>query len=243
MSVVVSASQTGSGPLVRVRVLPLGRENIAVRGVRAQCLNGGNVVSDTGFALGKNHLLVCDAVATRGFKAAVRDANGLWSEWAQTSVVLTGNYSAGATEASIGSASTSDDQLQSAGVSFPDLSAGSGKILVRRTIVAKSLAFSDETCTPRWSKGVAAFNVTLANLDDVQARLLRRFFRALNGPQTPFFFDFTPPENGTRLTAPSVRYVVRFRDPKVMDKIFDVTYTETSFYLQELLDDPEGGEI
>jgi hypothetical protein len=143
-------------------------------------------------------------------------------------------------EASIGSGADSDLSISSPGIWFPDLSKGSGRMTVRKTLVSDS--FADEARVDRWPRGIAAFDIKLDSLDDQQARLIQRFWRALNGPHRPFFFDFVDPRLGTRTTAESQRYIVRFRDAKRADSIFVGRYSEMQFVLVEMADEPAGGD-
>lgn len=245
----ISATPGGSTALVDVWVRPLQRANLSIRGHRVDCTYGGTshlgtLAASTGFRLGTHGLLSLDTYATaRYFRAAVRDCNGLWSEWSTLQSASPAQYSAGDTpsEVSIGSAAQSDMDLQSSGIQFPDLSAGSGQITTRRTLVSKN--FNDEVRSARWSRGRAGFHVVLSNLDAGQTALLYRFWRALNGPKTAFFFDYSDPNTGTRTTAPSTRYVVRFRDISMASRLFDVTYSEMEFYLIQTQDDSEGGDV
>jgi hypothetical protein len=79
--------------------------------------------------------------------------------------------------------------------------------------------------------------------------MLHRFWRALNGPLTPFLFDWADPtQNPTpslppRLSVPSTRYVVRFRDPTLASKLFAIDRSSMDFVLVEVLDEPEGGDV
>jgi hypothetical protein len=237
----VTASPGGSSPLVLVKVTAFVRENLSVRGMRVDAIASGTVEVSTGFRLGTSGLLALDSTSARSFKAAARDANGLWSEFSGGKSFTGTNYSAGATEASIGSGATSDSALQSAGITFPDLSAGSGRMIVRRTMVSKT--FTDEVRAARWTGGRAAFHVVLSNLDSDQTSLLHRFWRALNGTRTPFFFDYVDPAKGVRTTAAAARYLVRFRDPALAARLFDVSYSELEFYLIAQQDEPEGGDV
>ena len=228
----------GGAALVMCQVRPFARENCPVRGV---WVRDPSFSVETGFRLGTRQLL-SDAAATHQFQMAVRDGNGVWTEFSSSRSVDLPTYApATGTEASIGSGSTVDLAISSPGIWFPDLSKGSGKMRVRKTLVATG-AFADETRLDRWPRGVAAFDVKLDSLCDIQARLLQRFWRALNGPQKPFFFDFVDPRIGTRTTAPSNRYIVRFRDSKRADSIFTGRYSEMQFVLIEMPDEPAGGD-
>jgi hypothetical protein len=238
--------------MAKVSVVPFDRANVGVRGFMVQAMDGnptGNIVSSTGFRLGTNGLLVQDVNGLRFYRGAVRDDNGLWTEWSQTLPLNQGPYvgGVGAVEGSIGSGAAIDNNIQSPGVEFPDLSTGSGKVSVFRTLV--SSGFGDEVRTAAWSRMRAVFHCVFTDLDEWQTGMLHRFWRAINGPGAPFFFDYADPSINPnprlppRLTVPSVRYIVRFRDPSIVSKLFAVDRSQMEFVLIELMDEPEGGDV
>lgn len=226
-------------PLAQAVVSPFLREGCAVRGVMVQCLDGsGNLVTSTGYRLGTKQLLTVNG--SGHYVAAVRDGNGCWSEWSSNTAITVSNFVQGSIEASIGSGATTDADISSPGIVFPDLAFGSARMSVHRTLVVDG--FLDSTQSSQWPKPRAAFMVKLDNLDADDRTLVHRFWRGLGGPARPFFFDYVEPSDGGRTTGVSRRYTVRFRDQKVSDSLFGGSFTEAQFALIELQECPSGGD-
>jgi hypothetical protein len=188
------------------------------------------VLIDTGPRLRTRHLLPLAANATARLRAAAQDDNGLWSEWTVPQTTGTAAFAAGGTEASIGSGSQSDLSLEEPAVRFPLLNLGSSKMQTYRTVVSEG--FYDEQRRSRWKQPRVAFTCVLRDLDEEDVLLLHRFYRALNGPLTPFWFDWIDPDTGQEQ-----RYIVRFRDASLADELFVVDRSNMEFTLVELVKD------
>lgn len=238
----LTVSNAGSGPLAFIEVFPAARENsvplyIAVRTLDS--VAAGNPKVRTGNRLRSKHLMVPDSTSNRDYQAAVRDTNGMWSEWSAAKTVATANNSVGAasTNASIGQLSTdsSDVSLEEPGIAFPDLQLGSHQGFVNRTILSEG--FTDEVRRVKWAKQRAMFHCVFNNLDESQALLISRWYRALNGPWKPFIFHFKDAmgnEDAER------EYVVRFSRPDMMAELFDVDRSNIEFDLIEVMGVAEG---
>lgn len=225
----LALASSGSGPLARVVVKPFDRENLSVRASIVQVTGAalGDRGISTGARLRTTHLIAVKNTGSLDYTAAVKDGNGLWSEWSAAVSASVANFSAGATEAGIGSGATDDLGIDEPSVVFPDLNQGSGLVTATRTIV--SSGFLEEVRRSKWSKKRAAFNVKLIDLDSEQAELLHRFFRALGGPARPFWFTFTDPK-----TDEEQKYVVRFANPSMASQLFTVALHNVSLNLVEV---------
>lgn len=234
----LSVTTGGSGPLLRAVVQPFLRENLPARStlVRVDDPSGGGRLIIMGPRMRKTHLLALDSTGSRRFRAATKDNQNVWSELSAAVDQTTANYSTGATEGSIGSGGTADIEISEPSVNFPDLSFGSGIIGIHRTLVYGS--FPGQTFEPQWAKQLAAFRIIMHTLDDEQVARLHTFFKTLNGPRKPFFFDFVDPN-----TSVETRYVVRFRDPKMNSSLIDVDYPDVEFNLIEEVGVSLGGDI
>lgn len=203
-------SATGTGPLARILVAPFVRENVGVRGSVVQCLNSGVVKVSTGARLRNTHLLVPDSTSSRTYRAGSLDVNGLWSEWSPLATVSIANFSAGATDGSIGSGSNAGVNIEEPSVYFPDLSVGSGIVDTFRTVVSDG--FYEELRRSEWEEGISVFNIVLIDLDEDQVSLLETFYMALNGSFKPFYFIWTDPLSAVDDENREQRFIVRFRD-------------------------------
>lgn len=245
MAAVVTVAAGGSAGLAKLTVFPCPRENCSVRGTWVQGLNNFTdklMVVSTGFRLGERHLLSIHGTGSRTWRAAARDNAGVWSEWSEVVNLNLGAYAPGATECSIGSAATTNAGVQDAGVVFPDLAQGSGRVKAFRTLVAGK-AYLDEQRQPAWHRARSVFNCVFDALSAAEAKLIHRFYRTVNGPRGVFHFDWYPPERGTRTTAAGAeRYLVRFRDA-LPEEIFDNHVSQVRFALVEAMDEPEGGDV
>jgi hypothetical protein len=239
----VTATASGSGDLATVSIQANLLGGAPVRGFRIDGLVGSSIKSSTGYRQGLNCLIPFAGSPTT-VRGAARDEFGVWTEWSTaTALTVPGTFTPGSIEGSVGSGAVSDILIQSPGIEFPDLSAGSGRMQIRKTYLSKSTTWLDEVRNPQWTRGRAAFHVKFEDLDIGQAELIHRLWRATNGPQIPFFFDYVDPSLGTRLTAGATRYLVRFRDASLTSKIFDVTLSSFEFFLVEVMEDPEGGDL
>jgi hypothetical protein len=226
----LSVSAGGNGPLVKATVIPFPRENLSVRCTAIQCLDpaSGQVLLDTGPRLRTKHLLALDSASSRRYRAAVKDSNDLWSEWSPAQYLSFANLvDAVNNNVSIGSGSSSDLALEEPAVRFPQLNVGSTRQDIFRTVVSES--FWDEQRKSRWSVSRAAFTCVFHDLESDETHLLHRFYRALNGPLTPFWFNWIDPDTGKE-----ERYIVRFRDPSLADELFTVDRSNMEFTLVEL---------
>lgn len=86
-------------------------QNIGIRGMWVQAMNGGVITNVTGFRLGTQALLSLDSTASHAWQAAVRDCNGLWSELGPVQNVAFADNGAGTAECSIGSGATSGKRM------------------------------------------------------------------------------------------------------------------------------------
>lgn len=246
MARVTATQSSTAAPLVVCTIVPIGGMNQGVRGswVQVSHPTTQGLLTATGFRLGTRHLLVSDNRLSWRYKGAVRDQHGVWSELSAPTAPKQdppSPFTPGATEGSIGSGATADWDIQDPGVSFPDPAQGSSKMRVHRTLVGGG--FLDEQRLPQWHRPRAAFRITFDLLDPEDAKRLRRLWRAVNGPRDPFFFYWAPPELGTRTTTPSQRFVVRFRDASLGDRLFGTDQTELTLSLIEVQDDPFGGDV
>jgi hypothetical protein len=224
----LSVGHGGQGPLLKATVTPFPRENLTPRATWVELANGR---VDTGPRLRTRHLVSMDDY-NRAVRAAVLDDNGLWSEWSAAQNLSIPKFTYGATNGSIGSGSSSDLSLEEPAVRFPLLNQGSSKLETYRTVVSDG--FYDEQRSSRWSQPRVAFTCVLRDLDQQDVLLLHRFYRALNGPLTPFWFDWTDPDTGKE-----ERYLVRFRDPSLADDLFLVDRSNMEFTLVELVKDAQ----
>lgn len=238
----ISVSATGSGPLALVTVRPVQRENSSPVQTMVQALDTGvHVLSATGARLGRSHFLSLPNNGLLAFQAAAKSESGLWSEWSKVVDAAISNYTAGSGEVSIGSGKSDDLQIRDVSLEFPDLSQGSGIVQTRRTLISKG-PYQNESRTDQYRQKRASFHVVLKDLDLYQTQLLHHFFKALHGPTNPFVFQWTDPIGGLTTQGPSVRYVVRFRDPQIITNLFDIDRSETQFFLTESRGDQEGGD-
>lgn len=220
----------GTGPLVKATVTPFPREGLAVRTTLIECrsTSGGAPLISTGPRLRTRHLLALNTTASRSYRAAVKDCNDLWSEWSAPQTLSFGLFAPAATNnVSIGSGAGNDLALEEPAVRFPALNAGSSRQDIFRTVVAES--FWDEQRQSRWSVKRAAFTCVFQDLEPQETLLLHRFYKALNGPLTPFWFDWIDPDSGRE-----ERYIVRFRDPTLADELFTVDRSNMEFTVVEL---------
>ena len=234
----LSMTVGGSGPLLKSVVMPFPRENLMVRATAVRCVNPstGAVEVWTGPRLRTRHLMSLDSDAPRMLQAAVKDANSMWSEWSAPQSVTTGAFVKGATDGSIGSGSVDDVSLEEPAVRFPMLSLGSGRQAIHRTVVSEG--FYDEQRRSRWQVSRAAFNCVFLDLEEEEILLMHRFYQALNGPLTPFWFDWTDPDTGEE-----TRYLVRFRDPALADELFAMERSSMEFTLVELAGVVDGSAV
>lgn len=235
----LSVSVGGSGPLLKGTVLPFPRENLAVRSTAIRCVNPGTgqVELYTGPRLRTKHLLVPPSTASRQYQAAVKDSNAMWSEWSPVQNAATAHFVGASTNnVSIGSGSADDLSLEEPAVRFPSLNLGSSRHAIYRTVVSEG--FYDEVRRVRWRVNRAAFHCIFTDLDEQESLLLHRFYRALNGPLTPFFFDWTDPD-----TKEEQRYTVRFRDPGMADELFGFNDASMDFTLVELIGTVDGSAV
>lgn len=228
----IAVSAGGSSPLLNIKVSDLGRAGNALAAVRIDARFSTTVKSSTGVRMGLSHLLALDS-STRDIYAAQRDSSGLWSEWGFFGTQSFTNYTPGSVEGGILSGLNSDELLTPS-IAFPDLSMGSGRMLVHRTIISKGPDYRSESRRTMYGKSKSVFHCQFQDLDRDQVRCIHTFFRVLGGPAKPFWFDWNDPLNGMQATASSTRYAVRFRDPKLASSLFDVDRSEIqSFYLIE----------
>lgn len=222
----VAISNAGTGPLTKVLVKPYLRENQHALQTIVRVLSGSSLIGSTGPRTRRQHLLNLPSAAAYSFVVAAKDEYDVWSE-SRTFAFTPSNFIAGSTQASIGSGTTDIELLESPGIAFPDLSVGSGSTQVLRTVIGSG--FFDETRRAQMSKSRTAFRVKLHHMDEIQAQLLQRFYSALNGPMSPFYFSWRSP------TSRNVeRYLVRFREPSMADELVTTSLYDASFSLIEL---------
>jgi hypothetical protein len=238
MSLSLTLSAAGTGSLARAIIKPFTRENLILRSTIVQVDDAalGTAGISTGARLHTAHLLALPTTASLSYRAAAKDASGVWSEWSAAKAFACPAFSAGATEASIGSGASSDLSISEPGIAFPDLSQGSGLATTSRTLV--SGGFYDQLRRSKSSKTRASFNVLLKDLDAAQCDLLHRFWQGLGGPLKSFYFDFTDPR-----TDEEVRYIVRFAEPSIADQLQAVTYSSLQLRLVEVMSHSEVKEV
>ena len=190
----------------------------------------------TGVRLRTEHLIAVGTTSSRTYRAAVKDVNDVWTEWSAPITLACANFAADDLVASIGSANALDLYIEEPSLRFPDLSLGSGQMWTHRTLVGGSMF--DEQRRDKWSTGRSSFAVTLSELEEEQTTLLHRFFRCLNGPLTPFWFEYTDPNDGI-----TERFVVRFRDPDISTDLFGVSLSNIELQLIELIGASAGGDV
>lgn len=236
-------TNTGSAPLVRATVNPFVRENLSVRGSMVRVNHTDNTRRIlTNSRLRLNHLIALDVTSSnRKFIAATKDHNGLWTEWSDAQTLSFANFSSGSTQASIGSAATTDLLIEEPGVLFPSLEIGSARMHSFRTMVGSG--FYDEERRQMAPDARAVFTVFLNQIEDESSQLLQRWFKSLNGAWRPFFFDFADPSYEDDVLRAEKRYVVRFRDPSIAESLFVVDRSSFRFTLVEVLDSHIGGNI
>jgi hypothetical protein len=233
----LTVSNAGSGPLVRTTVIPCTKANHPWRCVFVQCeTTAGERRVMTGPRLRSVNLMAVDSTSARDYIAGVKDVHDVWSEWCEPTELTAANYSAGATEASIGSGSTDELERQEPGVLFPDPSLGSTKGGMRRTLSSEGVW--DEARRRKWYVTRATFSIDYRSLEEAEARLLHKFFRACKGPLKPFFFDFAD-----GIAEVDRRYVVRFRDQELGDSMDTVDRSSMGFNLVELVGAAQGGPV
>lgn len=239
----LSVSNAGTAPLVKMKVHPFVSGNLALRATYVRVDNTFNErVIMTGARLRTNHLLALDTTSNRKYRAATKDHNDVWSEMNDVQIYAISNFSNGASERSIGSASSNIREVEEPGVNFPDLSVGTGYAIVHRTIVDEE-AFYDESTLYTAHDPRMVFNVKLVDLDAYQVNLLHKWYQTLNGPTRPFYFDFKDPAREDDVVRSEVRYVVRFRDPSIADELFEVDRSNLSFVLVEVVHTHKGGDV
>lgn len=234
----LTLSNTTGGQLLKAVITPFPRENLSLRATMLEVRNNaGDPYLNSGVRLRTSHLIAVNSSINTRYRAAVKDVNDVWSEWSQTQNFTLGTFTPGVSPASIGSGQNQDLLIEEPALRFPDLSMGSGQIWTHRTIVGGGI--SDEQRRSKWTTGRATFHVVLSELDEAQTGLLHRFFRCLNGPLTPFWFEYFDPNNDD---APR-RCVVRFREPDMTTELFGVTLSKAEFYLIELIGASAGGPV
>lgn len=224
----LTVSNAGASPLVQVVVKPFLRENQYSRktSVRIQTA-AGDTICFTGNKLRRQHLLALGSATSVKALVGIKDEYEVWSEATLTPALSATNYSAGSTEASIASGTTDTGLLEQPSIAFPDIAVGSGQISVHLTLMGTG--FFDETRRAVMNQPRAAFRVKLEDMDEIQQQMLQRFYAALNGPMTPFLFDWMDP-----LTRTIKQYAVRFRDPSMTDQLVQTTLYDADFTLIEL---------
>lgn len=235
MALTLTASAGGSGPLVRAIVAPFVRENVSARGSIVQCMDSGVAKVSTDARLRMSHLIAPDSTSSRVYRAGAQDTAGLWSEWSSPVTLSASNFSASTLDGSIGSGATTSLEIEEPSVLFPDLSIGSGIVETHRTLVGEG--FADELRRSAWEQGLAVFKVLLIDMDDWQAELLRAFYRDLNGPFRPFYFDWQDPTSGIE-----TRYVVRFREDPTND-LADIEMSDATLTFVEVAKAAGGGDV
>jgi hypothetical protein len=238
-SMQLSVSAGGEGALVKASVIPFPRENLSVRSsaIRVSDPASGQMEVWTGPRLRTQHLISLPSMAHREYRAAVKDDNEMWSEWSGPQSFAMPHFSGTLTQnVSIGSGATTDLALEEPAIRFPLLNLGSSKQEIFRTLASEG--FYDEVRRSKWSVKRAAFHCVFSDLDEQETLLLHRFYRALNGPLTPFWFDWTDPDTGVES-----RYIVRFRDPTLVDELFVVDRSSMEFTLVELVGTVDGSAV
>jgi hypothetical protein len=238
MTLTVTNASAGSGQLLRATVNPFPRENLSLRATMVQVRNAAEEeYMTTGVRLRAKHLIAVNSSVNTKYRAACKDINDVWSEWSQNQNFTLSSFATGDNAVSIGSGQSEDLFIEEPALRFPDLSVGSGQIWTHRTLVAGGVG--DEQRRSKWPQGRASFHVVLSELDEDQTALLHRFFRCLNGPLTPFWFEYFDPNDGDR----PKRYVVRFREPDMTTELFGVTISRADFYLIEVVGASTGGPV
>jgi hypothetical protein len=219
-------------------VTPFPRENLSVRATYVQVRNNAfEEYMTTGVRLRTEHMVAVNSSLNTRYRAAAKDANDVWSEFSESQSQTLASFATGGSDvASIGSGNNHDLYIEEPSLHFPRLSLGSGQVWTHRTIVGGTLF--DEQRRAKWSRPRSSFHVVLSELDGDQAELLHRFFRCLNGPLTPFWFEYTDP-NTDRTT----KHVVRFRNPEISTELFGVTISRIDCHLVELIGASTGGEV
>lgn len=198
-----------------------------VRATTVEASVAGTPVFSTGQRLRTRHLMAVETGA-HSYRAAAKDHHGMWSEWSDPISFTASAFSAGATQGGIGSGIGEDILTEEPDVVFPDLSMGTGIISINRTIV--SGGFLDEVRRSKWTRKRIAWNVVLSDLDENQVALFHRFYTSLNGPLTPFWFEFEDP-----ITGEVSRHVVRFREPVLSDELHAVDRSNLTFTLVQVV--------
>jgi len=228
MAMTLALSNGGTGPLARAVATPFLRGGLTPQAtlVKVSAPSGGGRRIVTGARLRQAHLIALDSTGNREYVAGCRDRSGVWSEASNKTTLAVANYGGGAAPSTIGSGVDEDIEIMEPAATFPDLSVGSGIIKTYRTLVDGG--FAGNTRRSKWQAPRAAFKVMMRLLDPDQAALLHRWFQALNGPLRPFYFDFTDPNTGVE-----TRYIVRFRDPSIVDRITAPDLSTLEFNLIE----------
>lgn len=223
------------GTLTRITVLPFVRENLPSRATLLKvATTGGALVAMLGPRLRKTHLFAQDSTSNRKYYGAVKDQNDVWSEYSDGYNYSAVSFVSGSTEGSIGSGTRTDVLLEEPSLFWPDLNLGSGIIRSWRTIVADD-EFRSETRTSKRGCPRVSIRVVLNNLDESQTVLLHKFYRQLNGPFKPFYYEYKDP-----VTSALTKYIVRFRDPELADDMFAIDRSNMEFNLVEVHTDGHG---
>lgn len=246
----LSIVQTGDCPLIRATVNPFVKENLSVRASMVRVNQGdGSRRILTNARLRMNHLIALDSTSTRKFQAATKDHNGVWSEWTDQLSGSYSNFSDGASVGSIGSLVGNDFDIEEPGIMFPSLEIGTSRMDVWKTLISEG--FTDEERRQMAPDSRAVFSVVLKNVEEEGgnsttvdvASIMHRWFKALNGPWKPFYFDFKDPSREDDVIRYEKRYAVRFRDPEFAESLFDATKSTFSFTLVEVMDFHQGGAV
>lgn len=238
----LTLTNTGTSPLVKLQVQPFVRENLATRACYVRVDDGSNVfILSSNARLRMNLLLAVNSTSARRYRAATKDHNDVWSELNDYQSLTFSNFSSGSANRSIGSASSADVEIEEPQVTFPELSIGSGYMYVHRTILDEG--FYEESTRSQSADPVMAFTVSLNELDQEQSVLLQRWFKTLNGPFKPFYFDFDDPAREDDVIRAQTRLVVRFENPQMAEQLFGETYSNFSFTLIEQVKTNVGGAV
>ncbi len=226
----------GTAPLVRAVVSPRLRQGQHARFTYVRVNTTGNArLSQTGTRFRSSHLISLDS-SPRRFQAAVRDVFGVWSELSPPQQLTVSNYSPSTGEASIGSGSTSQLQIEEPAIAMPKISMGSGHSIVDK--IAISERYASEVRRFRWPDQRYSFAVIYDVLGNRKAQMLHKLWKSTGGPRKPFWFEYT------NLYSEKIeRYAVRFRENSLSDETFDYHLTSTNFQLMELSSGSFGGEL
>lgn len=225
----IAASQPASGVATVVTVRAFLRENLAVRGYYVrECTAAGNLEVASGARLRSRMIIATNGTGNRKYYAAAKDIHGVWSELSPVKQFTGSNFVSGSTVASVGSGSSRSELVEEANLLFPDFNLTSGQMTITKAIISEG--FLDETARQKYEVTRQAFKIVMNNIDEEETLLLHSFFKQVNGPLLPFYFDFPD-----RITDKVKRYVVRFRDSTLGDELFTVDRSNVSFTLIELV--------